>query len=175
MMAIPQLHILFYFELSPVTSGEWWRLLTDHLIHTDWEHWLWNAVALTVLGSYLEKQSKCLWFQGMLIGTASVNILLLSGWTQVTLYCGLSGVLNTLLVLALFHYWRETRSGWVITAAFICLSKLTLELFFGVSLLTDITWPPFPPAHLVGTLAGAFLLFTTKLHDLRLRQDESST
>jgi rhomboid family GlyGly-CTERM serine protease len=163
MMAVSQLHSLFYFELYPVISGEWWRLLTAHLIHSDWQHWFWNITALVVLGSYLESQSKHLWFRSMLTGIASVNILLMSGWSQVTKYCGLSGVLNALLVLALYQFWLETRSGWVILAAFICLTKLTWELFFGVSLLTDITWPPFPPAHLAGTLAGVFLLITTKV------------
>ncbi|MES9993733.1 MAG: rhombosortase, partial [Candidatus Thiodiazotropha sp.] len=162
MMALPQLHGLFYFELSPVISGEWWRLLSGHLIHADWEHWFWNATALAVLGLYLEKQSRYLWMLGMLAGITSVNILLLSEWSQVTRYCGLSGVLNTLLVLALFRYWRQTDSAWVMAAAFICLSKLTLELHSGTSLLTHITWPPYPPAHLAGTLAGVFLLLGMK-------------
>jgi rhomboid family GlyGly-CTERM serine protease len=162
MMAIPRLHSLFYFELSSVMSGEWWRLLSGHLVHADWEHWFWNVAALAVLGSYLEKRSIYLWFQGILTGIASVNILLLSGWSQVTRYCGLSGMLNTLLVLALYQYWQETRSGWVIAIAFICLSKLVLELFFGTSLLTDISWPPFPFAHLAGTLVGVLLLLRNK-------------
>jgi rhomboid family GlyGly-CTERM serine protease len=166
MMAIPQRHGLFYFELSSVISGEWWRLLSGHLIHSDWQHWFWNVAALAVLGSYLEKQSKYLWIMGMLVGIASVNLLLLSGFSQVTRYCGLSGVLNTLLVLALFLYWREMRSGWVIVAVLICLIKLTLELFSGTSLLTHISWPPFPVAHLVGTAAGVFLLLSIKSNKL---------
>ncbi|MEW8320640.1 MAG: rhombosortase [Candidatus Thiodiazotropha sp.] len=163
MMALPQLHGLFYFESLPVISGEWWRLLSGHLTHADWEHWFWNATALAVLGLYLEKQSRYLWILGMLAGIASVNLLLLSDWSQVTRYCGLSGVLNTLLVLALFRYWRETGSAWVVAAAFICLSKLALELHSGTSLLTHITWPPYPPAHLAGTLAGLLLLLGMKL------------
>ncbi|MBT2971561.1 MAG: rhombosortase [Candidatus Thiodiazotropha sp. (ex Ctena orbiculata)] len=158
MMTVPQFHTLFYFELSPVLSGEWWRLLSGHLIHADWEHWIWNITALAFLGSYLERRSKHLWFLAMFIGIASVNMLLLSDWSQLTKYCGLSGALNTLLVIALFHYWRETRSGWVIVAAFICLGKLTLELFTGASLITDISWPPFPLAHLAGILAGVILI-----------------
>ncbi len=157
-MAMPQLHGRFYFELSPLLSGEWWRLLSGHLIHSDWQHWFWNVAALAVLGSYLEQHSGRLWFTAMLAGIASVDILLLSDWAQVTRYCGLSGVLNTLLVLALFHYWRETRSAWVIVAALVCLSKLTLELFFETSLITHISWPPFPPAHLAGTLGGVILI-----------------
>ncbi|MEW7973671.1 MAG: rhombosortase [Candidatus Thiodiazotropha endolucinida] len=162
LMAMPQHHGLFYFDLSPVMSGEWWRLLTGHLIHSDWEHWFWNAAALAVLGSYLEQQSKYLWFQGMLAGMIGVNLLLLSDWSQITRYCGLSGVLNTLLAVALFHYWRETRSAWVIVAALVCMSKLMIELLSGTSLLTQLSWPPFPPAHLAGTLAGVILIISTK-------------
>ncbi|MBV2127360.1 MAG: rhombosortase [Candidatus Thiodiazotropha sp. (ex Ctena orbiculata)] len=161
LMAMPQHHGHFYFDLSPVMSGEWWRLLTGQLIHSDWEHWFWNAAALAVLGSYLEQQSKYLWFQGMLAGMISINLLLLSDWSQITRYCGLSGALNTLLAVALFHYWRETRSAWVIVAALVSMSKLMIELLSGTSLLTQLSWPPFPPAHLAGTLAGVILIIST--------------
>ncbi|MCG8048765.1 MAG: rhomboid family intramembrane serine protease [Candidatus Thiodiazotropha endolucinida] len=129
---------------------------------SSWEHWFWNAAALAVLGSYLEQQSKYLWFQGMLAGMISVNLLLLSDWSQITRYCGLSGALNTLLAVALFHYWRETRSAWVIVAALVCMSKLMIELLSGTSLLTQLSWPPFPPAYLAGTLAGVILIISTK-------------
>ncbi|MES9834083.1 MAG: rhombosortase [Candidatus Thiodiazotropha sp. DIVDIV] len=162
MMAIPQNHSEIYFELSPVLSGEWWRLFSGHFIHSDWEHWFWNATALIVLGSYLEGQSKHIWFMAILAGIAGVDLLLLSDWSHVTRYCGLSGVLNTLLVVALYHYWRETRSGWVVIAAMICLGKLILELLSGMSMITHISWPPFPAAHLAGTVAGVLLLLYPK-------------
>jgi rhomboid family GlyGly-CTERM serine protease len=167
MMAMPQLHTHYYFDLSQVMAGQWWRLLSGHLIHADWEHWFWNVAAFAILGSYLEKHSRQLWVLSMMAGMASIDGLLLSDWSQVTRYCGLSGVLNTLLVIVLFHYWRQTRSGWVIVSAAICLSKLAIELQSGTSLLTHITWPPYPPAHLAGTVAGVVLLIYAERHSLR--------
>ncbi len=164
LMLVPQLHEPLYFQHDQVLSGSWWRLLSGHLIHTDWGHWFWNALALGVLGSYLEQKSRVLWISAMLAGVVSVNILLMSGLTPITRYCGLSGVLNTLLVLALYLYGKETRSGWVIVAGVICLTKLTLELISGTSLLTHIAWPPFPPAHLAGTLAGVVLILSRNDH-----------
>ncbi len=167
LMLLPQSHEWLYFEHDPVLGGSWWRLLSGHLVHTDWEHWFWNTAALAVLGGYLEQKSSTLFVAGLLAGVASVDILLLSDLTQVSRYCGLSGVLNTLLVLALYRYWKQTRSGWVIVAGLICLSKLTLELLTGTSLLTHIAWPPFPPAHLAGTLAGAVFIISQKYKDNR--------
>ncbi|MET0027011.1 MAG: rhombosortase [Candidatus Thiodiazotropha sp.] len=160
LMLAPQVHELLYFEHDQVLSGSWWRLLSGHLIHTDWGHWFWNMAALGVLGGYLEQNSRILWISTILAGVVSVDLLLMSGVTQVTRYCGLSGVLNTLLVMALYLYGRQTRSGWVIVAGLICLAKLILELHSGTSLLTHIRWPPFPPAHLAGTLAGAVMILT---------------
>ncbi|MES9852244.1 MAG: rhombosortase [Candidatus Thiodiazotropha sp. L084R] len=162
LMALPDHHNMLYFELSSIQSGEWWRLLTGHFIHSDWEHWFWNIAALAILGGYLEKQSVYLWIMGILVGIVGVNTLLLSDWSHVSRYCGLSGVLNTFLVIALYNYWREIRSGWVVIASIICLAKLMLELFSGTSLLTHISWPPFPPAHLAGTVAGLLLLLGIK-------------
>jgi rhomboid family GlyGly-CTERM serine protease len=167
LMLVPQYHDLLYFEQNSVLSGSWWRLLSGHFIHTDWEHWFWNTAAFAVLGSYLEQKSSTLMVAGLLVGMVSVDILLLSDLTQISRYCGLSGVLNTLLVLALYRYWKQTRSGWVIVAGSICLAKLTLELLTGTSLLTHIAWPPFPPAHLAGTLAGVLLILSQKYQDDR--------
>ncbi|MET0089947.1 MAG: rhombosortase [Candidatus Thiodiazotropha sp.] len=160
LMMVPQIQELLYFEHDQVLSGYWWRLLSGHFIHTDWGHWFWNMAALGVLGGYLERKSRVVWISTILAGVVSVDLLLMSGITQVTRYCGLSGVLNTLLVMALYLYGKQTRSGWVIVAGLICLTKLTLEMISGTSLLTHIAWPPFPPAHLAGTLAGVVLILS---------------
>ncbi|MET0065838.1 MAG: rhombosortase [Candidatus Thiodiazotropha sp.] len=172
LMLAPQVHELLYFEHDSVMAGAWWQLLSGHFVHSDWGHWFWNAAALGVLGSYLEGKSSMLWFATMLAGIVSVDLLLLSGLTPVTRYCGLSGVLNTLLMVALYLYGKQTRSGWVIVAGLICLTKLTLEMISGTSLLTHIAWPPFPPAHLAGTLAGVVLILTWPWMDRRPSTDK---
>lgn len=97
-------------------------------------------------------------------GIISVDILLLSALSSLDYYCGLSGVLNTLLVVALWIAWQEYQSKWVIISALLCTAKTLLEINFNHSLLVHIQWPPYPEAHLTGALAGGFTLFALQVY-----------
>ena len=55
-------------------AGEWWLLFTSKLMHHDWDHVLWNAAGLIVVGLLLEPKlgtgrTALLYFLGM-IGSA---------------------------------------------------------------------------------------------------------
>ena len=108
-----------------------------------------------MLGVFLERRSRRLLVLSLFAGMISVDLLLLSPLSGLERYCGLSGVLNTLLGVALFCYWRDTRSYWVVFAGLLCVGKVFAEILLQTALLTDISWPPYPPAHLAG-LIGAF-------------------
>jgi hypothetical protein len=70
----------------------------------------------------------------------------------------LSGVLNTLLVLALWLEWLSTRSRIVIAVFVACLAKVLIEVALDSSVLTRISWPPFPWSHVAGMSAGLLLI-----------------
>ncbi|MEM1189384.1 MAG: rhombosortase [Pseudomonadota bacterium] len=151
---------LLYFDRaqllgSPAASLS---LITAHWIHADWSHLVWNLAALGVLGAILEQQSARLLVSAVITGTIGVNALLLSPMATIDQYCGLSGLLNTLLGVALFEAWRRTRAPGVAFIACLCLCKLGVELWWQQSLLTDFSWPPYVPAHLAGLLATPLAL-----------------
>ena len=109
---------VLYFAPTEIAGGQAWRLLTGHLVHADLNHLFWNALGLLVLGVLIERHSRRLLGIALLAGTVAVNLLLLV--SGLDYYCGLSGVLNTLLVVALWLEWRSTRflvggsgSGWL--------------------------------------------------------------
>jgi rhomboid family GlyGly-CTERM serine protease len=145
-----------FFGTREIQDGQFWRLLTGHLVHADWNHLAWNALGLAVLGWLIERRSRRLLWLSLLAGTACVNTLLM--FSSLDYYCGLSGVLNALLVVALWLEWRSTGSWWVVTVALGCLMKVVLELSLDDALISQISWPPYAWSHLAGMAGGLIAL-----------------
>ena len=119
---------LLYFSAEQIFNGQVWRLISGHLMHADLQHLLWNCLGLVVLGSLLEYRSRPALIASLLVGALCVNALLLTPFSRLVYYCGLSGVLNTLLLVALWIEWRQTRSWMIILMACGCLAKVAFEV-----------------------------------------------
>lgn len=162
----------FYFAADAIAHGEIWRLVTGHLVHADLRHLGWNCLGLLVLGTLLEQYSKTAWWAAIFSGIASVSILLLSPFSQLDYYCGLSGVLNTLLLVVLWYEWRRTRSWLVIAVTLGAVAKTLIEVSTGDSVLTHIDWPPYAWSHVAGLIGGLLVVSALQkrrhlLHDGR--------
>jgi rhomboid family GlyGly-CTERM serine protease len=144
---------LLFLDLGGISEGHLLGFISGHWMHADPGHLLWNVAAFAILGALIERHSRALLFCSLAIGTLCVDLLLLSPFSDIQRYCGLSGVLNTLLGVSLYLSWRRTRSGLVILVGLLSIMKIVIEIRYGHSLFTDISWPPFPLAHLVGLLA----------------------
>lgn len=151
--------LLLQYDYQGVLSSEYWRLFSAHWLHSDLSHLSWNVAGLILLGSIVERRSRVLLIAGLLVGMVGVDLLLLSPLGTVQRYCGLSGVLNALLGLVLYCYWRETRSLAVIVSALLCSAKIFIEMFTGDAIFSHISWPPYPAAHLAGLLAAPVALW----------------
>lgn len=149
---------LLQFDYHRVMAGNWIGLLSGHWLHADGEHLLWNVGALAILATLIEARSRRLLLWSILVGMASVDLLLLSPLSDLARYCGLSGMLNTLLGVVLVLMWRATRSPLVTLVGALCILKIAVEMLLGQSLLTHISWPPFAPAHLAGIVATPIAL-----------------
>lgn len=147
-----------YFSAADIARGEAWRLVTGHFTHADLGHLFWNGLGLAVLGAMIERRSASLLWISLGTGLVSVNVLLLSPFSQVEYYCGLSGVLNTLLVVVLWLEWRSSRSWLVAATALACLLKVVIEISLGTSVLTNISWPPYAWSHAAGLVGGLTIL-----------------
>lgn len=149
-----ELFQLGYFDQRLIGEGQLWRLITGQISHTSLSHLGWDILAFTLAAGYLERHSKRLLLLSLLGGLITVNGLLLSPWSGVASYAGLSGVLFAPLFVSLLIFARKQPSlnGWL--PMLICMSKLIWEQFSGQALLSQSPWPPYPAAHLVGALAG---------------------
>lgn len=154
MLLSPAAQALLYFDVMSLKQGLPLGLVTAHWVHADGVHLAWNLVALCALGAIIEAHSRALLVRSLIAGTLCVDLLLLSPLSDLQRYCGLSGVLNTLFGVVLILYWQRSRSPTVIIVACLGAIKIALEIHTGQAVFTQVSWPPFAPAHLAG-LVGA--------------------
>lgn len=149
----------FYFSSADIAQGEIWRLLTGHFSHADPEHLLWNGLGFMVLGVMIERRSVAALWISLGAGIVAVDILLLSPFSQLKYYCGLSGMLNSLLVVVLWLEWQASRSYWVAVVALGCVLKVVIEIYLETSIVTNISWPPYAWSHAAGLLGGLLAVY----------------
>jgi len=156
---------LLYFSAVEIANGEAWRIISGHFIHADTQHLLWNCLGLAVLGTLIEQHSRVVLLAALGVGIAVVSALLLTPFSQLEYYCGLSGVLNTLLLVALWLEWMLTRSWPVIVIACVCIAKVVIEVSGGTSIVTHISWSPYAWSHVAGLLGGLLMIFSIQIHN----------
>lgn len=142
------------FDRAAIAGGEGWRLLTGHLVHSDGQHALWDIGALAIIGYLLEGHGRARLLLVAGSGLLAVDACLWWGMPELDRYCGLSGILNALFVVALADLWRRYRDPLVALVAALLALKLVAELLAGESLLLDTRWPSVPLTHLAGCLGG---------------------
>lgn len=146
------------FDRAAIARGEGWRWFTGHLVHSDAGHALWDIAALAVIGLVLEPQGRLRMIMAVLTGMLAVDLGLVWLLPGLDRYCGLSGMLNTLFLVALAGLWQQRRHPLIPLVALGLAAKLGMENLAGQSLLVHTLWPSVPLAHLAGVLGGlAFL------------------
>lgn len=148
-----------YFSAAGIFDGEIWRIVSGHFMHADLQHLLWNCLGLAVLGTLIEYRSRAVLIAALGSGIIFVSVLLLTPLTQLNYYCGLSGVLNALLLVALWLEWTSTQSRSIILIAFACIAKVLVEVSQGVSIMTNISWPPYAWSHVAGMAGGLLVIW----------------
>jgi len=145
------------FDRAAVANGQWWRLVTGHLVHCDLSHLCWDVAGLMVLGWLFEDRfSHRQFLTIMASGMVAVNAWL--WWGQAPLrYCGLSGLLNTLLAAGLIQQWRNSRSVLIPIVGFAATLKVAWEALHHKALFTATAWPAMPQAHAAGLSAGVMI------------------
>ena len=142
------------YDQVAIADGQWWRLLTAHLVHSDVQHLAWNLAGLLVLGTLLEPIDHKAFLAALFAGAIGVDMALIGLLPHIDFYCGLSGALNTLLLPLLIAFWTRTRSPLVLIIAVASLVKILVELSLGQALFTQTAWASVPAVHLAGWLAG---------------------
>jgi rhomboid family GlyGly-CTERM serine protease len=147
------------FDRVAIAQGEWWRLVTGHWVHSDLTHAVWDITALLLLGALFEARLQWRLPLALLVATVGVDVWLWWGDPALRYYCGLSGILNGLLIVGLLHLWRDLRHPLILLTAVAAALKIIVEIHVGQALLTRTAWPSVPTVHAAGFLCGLVLVW----------------
>lgn len=155
----PQLASQLQYDRVAVNQGQWWRLFSAHLLHTNHWHLLMNLAGLLVIFLMHGPHYCCSRLLFLMVSGFALIGLLLWLWSPATsYYVGLSGWLHALLVWgACKDIQRQWSSGWLILAG-VC-AKIGWEQWQGASqqLITLINAEVATDAHLYGAISGLLL------------------
>jgi len=158
------------FDRSAIAQGDYWRLITGHWVHSDMEHAIWDIAALAILLMLFDKDSKRLLLLAFCMGMMGVNIWLWFGNNTLEYYCGLSGILNTVLVVALWCLWRNQKELIILLVGLGAAGKIVIELSINQAILTETSWQSVPEVHAIGMLVGiTIMLFDVMFNMKKIR------
>jgi rhomboid family GlyGly-CTERM serine protease len=146
------------YERQAIEGGEYWRLVTGHLVHLGWGH-LWpNLAALAVVGAlFADVFRNGDWLRASFASAAAIDIGLYLFDTEVRWYVGLSGVLHGLVAAgALALLLRREALGAMLALGLS--AKLAFEQLVGPVPFTaeSVGGPVVVAAHLYGAAGGFF-------------------
>lgn len=163
------------YDQQLISSGDYWLLLSGHLVHLNWAHWGLNMAGLAIVALFFSPHGNVVqWLSVSIISAFCVGLGLYWLNPEVTHYVGLSGVLHGLFIYGAI---RETRiypaSGYALLA--LLVGKLIWELMNGPlpgseeltsgRVITD--------AHFYGALGGLVSVLFDQLVKIKNRQQDT--
>jgi rhomboid family GlyGly-CTERM serine protease len=142
------------YERIAIAGGEWWRLISAHLVHLDLEHAVLNSLGLVLMWSLFARDyGPRQWLAIVAATFAAIDAGLYFHDTNVDWYVGASGALHGVMTAGtLAHVRRGDLDGWIL-AVFIIV-KLIYEQVSGALPFSESGVPVVVNAHLYGALGG---------------------
>lgn len=144
------------YERLAILDGEYWRLLTGHLVHLGWAHLLLNLAGLAAVSALFAAELTPLrWAIVLLAAVLAIDagfLLLLPGLAW---YVGFSGVLHGLFAAGAVRGCLQGRpDAWLLAG--LLVAKLAWEGLIGPLPLTEgaAGGPVVEQAHLYGAAGG---------------------
>ena len=165
---IQLLHLepFFRFDRQLIEKWQLWRLISGHLTHLNWSHFLLNMVGLSMVAVFFSSyKSNSYWIEALLALSLVCSVAMLLD-NQLDRYVGFSGVLHGLFIIG--GRWEMKRykvSGAVLLT--IIIGKIIWEQKFGALPGSEsMTGGRVAVnAHLYGAVAGGLFL----LKDFRIK------
>jgi rhomboid family GlyGly-CTERM serine protease len=143
------------YDRTALAGGQWWRLLTAHIVHLDLDHAALNSLGLVLMWALFARDYRPPQWLAIVLGSiAAIDAGLWLRDSTVAWYVGSSGALHGIMAAGtLAHLRRRDLDGWIL-AVFIVV-KLAYEQSSGALPFTDSHAGVVVDAHLFGTLGGA--------------------
>ena len=119
------------YDRLTISTGEWWRLGTAHLVHLDVHHALLNAAGFALLWALFARSYASLqWVVAALISIATIDAGLFLLSPQVAWYVGASALLHGIFACGCIA-WIRTGDRIGIIALVLLAAKLAWEQYAG--------------------------------------------
>jgi rhomboid family GlyGly-CTERM serine protease len=146
-----------YDRTAIVAGGQYYRLVTAHLVHYDVVHLAWNLAGLALVAWLFAREYELREWVGILIAsTIAVDLGFLVFEPELQWYVGFSGVLHGLMAAGLCAWLRRTPDAITAFVALLFAMKLGWEHVMGALPFTAATLavPVIHQAHTYGALGG---------------------
>lgn len=146
--------IALRYDRSAVLAGEYWRLLTGHLVHASAAHLLLNVAGLGLIAALFRRDySLRQWLLVGLLSAVSIDLAFVFYEPQLQWYVGLSGLLHGAIAAGAVAWWKHETRLLASILSLLLLAKLAWEQLHGALPLSGDT-PVIVEAHLFGALGG---------------------
>jgi rhomboid family GlyGly-CTERM serine protease len=143
------------YERSAVLGGEWWRLLSGHLVHGNLRHLSLNVAGLGLVALLFGRDySVPQWLWILFCSATAIDVGFVFYEPQLEWYVGLSGVLHGTIAAGLIAWWRYENRLLTLLVALLLGLKLLWEQHRGALPLSG-DMPVIVDAHLYGAIGGA--------------------
>ncbi len=143
------------YERGAVLDGEYWRLITGHLVHGTGQHLLLNLAGLVVIASLFPRSYSVKgWLLILLFSIVAIDVGFVFYQPQLHWYVGFSGVLHGALAGGAIAWWRSESKPLAIALTALFVGKLMWEQWHGALPLSG-DLPVVVDAHLYGAIGGA--------------------
>lgn len=146
------------YDRDGILAGEFWRLVTGHLVHGDAAHLGWNALGILLVWFLFGREyTPGQWLVILLASTASTDLGFLALEPDLGWYVGFSGVLHGCMAAGLVAWLRSSRDWLTWLVALLFAAKLAWEHAAGPLPFTggSISLPVVYEAHTYGAVGGA--------------------
>lgn len=162
--------LLRFERLAILHDGQWWRLLSGHLVHLGWPH-LWLNLAGCLLVWFLFRRDFRLiqWLLVVLLSLLFMDAGFLLLNPELQWYVGLSGLLHGLFAAGMLRWLKD--GGWEAWAMLaIFAAKLLWEQLAGPLPLTSESagGPVIVDAHFYGAIGGLVAALLVGAREKRL-------
>ena len=149
-----QARLLLRYEREAVLQGEYWRLVTGHLVHGSWLHLWLNCAGLGLIAAlFPDHYSTRQWLLIGLLSLITIDLGFVFWEPQLTWYVGLSGVLHGALAAGAIAWWRYETKRLALALSVIFVGKLAWEQMHGALPLSG-GMAVVVDAHLYGAIGG---------------------
>lgn len=149
-----RLELLWRYERAAVAGGEWWRLLTAHVVHLDARHALLNCAGLALLWALFARSYRPgQWLVAMAITLVCIDLGFWFVSRTLQWYVGASALLHGVFACGCIALlFQRDRLGYIAAVAFV--AKLAWEQLHG-PLPLETRYPVITASHAYGASGGA--------------------